>query len=218
MSLALRIIGQLLVVSSCPDLRRPLPTVTFNQLLKTWTPFQGSQPGSGLYSTMPFFSLLRKSNQPSLARPASADVASDPFSANPDELPQRRRKTEPTPSLPRPWRRKAASTVTRASSSPPTGPALPVTPKVESPASDAAIREIPTPMPLPTGSGVFLTNLTMVPPTEMIQAISPVPDLLAATWDKVKEGPKGVSMDRSLDVLGALLPQIATGSQTGVMP
>ncbi|KAI9438361.1 hypothetical protein H4582DRAFT_257215 [Lactarius indigo] len=159
---------------------------------------------------MPFFSLLRRSSQPSLARPASADVANDPFSGNPDEL---RRKTEPAPSFPRSWRRKAASSVSRAGSSPPIEPALPVTPKLESPAPDPAIREMPTPMPLPAAPDVFV-NLTMLPSTEMIPTISPVPDLLAATWDEVKDGPKGVSLDRSLDVLGDAI----TAAQSNAAP
>jgi hypothetical protein len=146
---------------------------------------------------MPFFSLLKK--HPDLRRAASAD----PLSASSDALPQSRRETELTPSLPRPWRRKVASTVSRAGSSPPMEPTLPITPKVESPAPDTAVREMPIPMPLPAGPGVFFTNLTMVPPTEMIPITIPVPDLLAATWDEVKDGPKGGSVDRSIDVLGA---------------
>ncbi|KAH9171873.1 hypothetical protein EDB89DRAFT_2070429 [Lactarius sanguifluus] len=160
---------------------------------------------------MPCFSLLRKSSQPSLARPASADVASGPFSENSDKLPQRRRKTEPTPSFPR-WR-KAASSVSRVGSSPPIEPALPVTLKVESPAPDNAIREMPTPMPLPAGPGVFV-NRTTLPPTEMIPTISPESDLLAATWDEVKDGPKDVSVDRSLDVLG----DATTAAQSNAAP
>ncbi|KAH9034702.1 hypothetical protein EDB85DRAFT_2288949 [Lactarius pseudohatsudake] len=162
---------------------------------------------------MPFFGLLRKSSQPSLARPASADVASGPFSENPDKLLQRRRKTEPTPSFPRSWRRKAASSVGRAGSSPPIEPALPVTPKVESPAPDTTIREMPTPMPLPAGPDVFL-NLTMLPSMEIIPTISPESDLLAATWDEVKDGPKGVSVDRSLDILGDAM----TAAQSNAAP
>jgi hypothetical protein len=76
-------------------------------------------------------------------------------------------------------------------------------PKVESPTSDASIREMPTPMPLAVGPDVFFTNLAMVPPTEMIPTITPVPDLLAATWDQVKGGPKGDTLDRAIDIIGA---------------
>ncbi|KAH9077795.1 hypothetical protein EDB83DRAFT_2548774 [Lactarius deliciosus] len=117
------------------------------------------------------------------------------------------------PSLPRPWKRKAASTVSRASSPPPIVPALPVAPKVESPAPDTATREMPTPMPLPAGPDIFV-NLTMLPSTEIIPTVSPVPDLLAATWDEVKDGPKGVSVDRSLDVLGDAM----TAAQSNAAP
>ena len=146
---------------------------------------------------MPLFSLSKK--HPGLRRAASADL----LSASSDVLPQGRRETEPTPSLPRPWRKKGTSTVSRAGSSPPMEPTLPVAPRVESPAPDTAVREMPIPMPLPAGPGVFFTNLTMVPPMEMMPTISPVPDLLAATWDEVKDGPKGGTVDRGIDVLGA---------------
>ena len=149
---------------------------------------------------MPFFNLSKKRSN--LIRAASADVASDPLSGDAGVLPQRRRETEPTTPLPRPWKRRGTSTPTRASSSLPMEPALPVAQTVESPAPEAAIREMPTPMPLPTGPGVFFTNLAMVPPTEMIPTISPVPDLLSATWDDVKDGPKGGSIDRGIDVIG----------------
>jgi hypothetical protein len=73
----------------------------------------------------------------------------------------------------------------------------PIIPKVESPTSDPAIREMPTPMPLPA------TNLAMVLPTEMIPTINPVPDSLAATWNLVKDGVKDDNVDKAIDVLGA---------------
>jgi hypothetical protein len=78
-------------------------------------------------------------------------------------------------------------------------------PKAESPAAYPIEREVPTPTPLPAVPGVYVTNLTMASPTEMIPATNPVPDLLAATWDKVKDGPKGdnSNLERGLDVLGA---------------
>ena len=152
---------------------------------------------------MPFFSLSRKLSHPNLSQAASGDVTSNPVSGSSNELPQRRKDTESTSSLPRPWRRKGTSTATRASSSPPMERSLPVIPKVESPTSDDSIREMPTPMPLSAGPEVFFTNLTMVPPREMIPAINPVPDLLAATWDQVKGGAKGDSVDRAIDIVGA---------------
>ena len=82
-------------------------------------------------------------------------------------------------------------------------PVIPIIQKVESSAPNAAIREIPTPMPLPTGPGVVFTNFTVVPPTEMISTISPEPGLLAEAWDRVKDGPKDDSVNRAIDVLGA---------------
>lgn len=91
-------------------------------------------------------------------------------------------------------------TGTRASSSLPVEPALPKA------SSGAVEREVPTTTPLSAVPGVVVTNLTIIPPTETIPATNPVPGPLAATWDKVKDGPKGDNndgMDRSLDVLGA---------------
>jgi hypothetical protein len=81
----------------------------------------------------------------------------------------------------------------------------PILPKVtvESPTSEPAIREMPTPMPLPAGPGIFFTNLAMVPPTEMIPTVDPVPDSLAATWNLVKDGVKDDNVDGAIDVLGA---------------
>ena len=37
----------------------------------------------------------------------------------------------------------------------------------------------------------------------MVPTINPVPDLLAATWDQVKGGAKGDSVDRAIDIVGA---------------
>ena len=152
---------------------------------------------------MPFFSLSRKSSQPSFTHAASDDAASNPLSGNSDELPHRRRNAGSTSSLPRLWRRKGASTTSRDSSSPPIESDIPIIPRVESSASDPAIREMPTPIPLPTGPDVVFTNFTVVPSTEMISTISPEPDQLAATWDQVKDGPKDKKVDRAIDVLGA---------------
>ena len=152
---------------------------------------------------MPFFSLSKKLSHPNLSQATSGDVTSNPVSGNSNELPQRQRDTGPTPSLPRPWRRKGASTAAHASSSPPMEPINPIIPKVESPTSDDSIRDMPTPMPLSAGPEVFFTNLTMVPPRDMIPTINPVPDLFAATWDQVKGGAKGDSVDRAIDIVGA---------------
>ena len=37
----------------------------------------------------------------------------------------------------------------------------------------------------------------------MVPTINPMPDLLAATWDQVKGGAKGDSVDRAIDIVGA---------------
>ena len=152
---------------------------------------------------MPFLSLLRKLSHPNLSQAASRDVTGNLVSGSSTELPQRRRDAESTPSLPRPWRRRGTPTATRASSSATMEPIFPIMPKVESPASDDSIREMPTPMPLSAGPEIFFTNLAMVPPREMVPTINPMPDLLAATWDQVKGGAKGDSVDRAIDIVGA---------------
>ena len=161
---------------------------------------------------MPFFSILRKLGHPNPSQAASVDVTSNPVPGNSNELPQRQRDTESTPSLPRPWRKKRTPTATRVSSSLPMEPILPIIPKVESPTSDNFIQEMPTPMLLSTGPGPSFANLAMVAPREMIPTINPVPDLLAATWDQVKGGAKGDSVDRAIDTLGAnetsLVPRV----------
>ncbi|KAF8273628.1 hypothetical protein EI94DRAFT_1795034 [Lactarius quietus] len=162
---------------------------------------------------MPFFSVLKHFNHPSNARSPSADVTSNPLSENSDDTSRRRRESEPTRPLPQPWslRRKAASAISRARSSPPTEPALVVIRKVKSSAPDAPGREIPIPVPLPAGPGVIVSDINMVPPMEMIPATtSPVPDMLAATWDQVKDGLKSESVGQSPGAPGALGNAIGT--------
>ena len=85
-------------------------------------------------------------------------------------------------------------------------PAHSVTSNVENRGyDDAVVHEMLTSMPLLNGPVIFATDLTMVPPMEMIPTPSPVPDLLSVAWDEVKDGPKGgsVPVDRSIDVLCA---------------
>lgn len=153
---------------------------------------------------MPFFSVLRHFNHPNNnARSASADEASDPSSGDSDESSRRRRESEPTRPLPQPWslRRKGASAISRARSSPPIDPTFLVTRKTKRSAPDAPGREIPIPVPLPPNHGVIVTDMIMAPPMDMIST-SPVPDLLAATWDRVKDGQKGDSVDRAANAIG----------------
>lgn len=155
---------------------------------------------------MPFFSVLRHFNHPNNnPRSASADEENDPFSENSDEISRRRRESEPTRPLPQPWslRRKGASAISRARSSPPMNPALLVPRKAKRSAPDAPGRGIPIPMPLPPSPGVIVTDITIAPPMEMISTTSPLPDPLAATWDLVKDGQKGDSVDRGVNALGA---------------
>jgi hypothetical protein len=159
---------------------------------------------------MPFFSVLRHFNHPNNnARSPSTDEASDPSTGNSDELSRRRRESEPTRPLPQPWslRRKGASAISRARSSPPIDPTLLATRKAKRSAPDAPGRDIPIPIPrpLPPGPGITFTDISMAPPMEMISTTSPVPDLLAATWDRVKDGQKhnGDIIDRGVNALGA---------------
>ncbi len=76
-------------------------------------------------------------------------------------------------------------------------------PKVESPTPDVEVPEMPLPMPLPTSPGVVLTNLTMVPPPEMIPAVVSAPDKLVEAWDAVKADPNIAKPSRELDSVGS---------------
>ena len=72
-------------------------------------------------------------------------------------------------------------------------------PNAESRTSDVEVPE----MPLPTSPGVLLTNLTMLPPPEMIPAVVPAPDKLAEVWDAVKTDPSTAKPSRELDSVGS---------------
>ena len=147
---------------------------------------------------MPFPRLLRKFSQPNLTRTTTTDHAGRSPSSNGSNSAskQQRQPSEPVPTLPRPWRRKTTSTGDRAGSS------SPVTSKVESVASE--VEKNPLPMSLPAaGPDVYLTNLSVVPHTEMMSVLSPVSDTLAEAWDAVKDGPKDSNKNPRLNTVGA---------------
>jgi hypothetical protein len=157
---------------------------------------------------MSFSRLLRKLSQPSLAHPAPTSAGSSPRASADDphesHTGKRRQASEPMPAIPRPWRRKRPATADRSSLSQSTStPTLPP-PKAESPTSDGGMRDTPAPMPLPTSTpGVFLTNLAMLPPPEMIPAVDPVQDKLTEAWTLVKDDPKIADKTPGLNTAGA---------------
>ena len=153
---------------------------------------------------MSFSRLVRKFSQPSLAHPAPADSGNSPqtSSEDPHERPQRRRASEPTPVVPRPWWRKRPWTVGRSSQYQATSSPL-LIPKAQSPTSNVEVPETLLPMPLPTFPGVVLTNLAMVSPPEMIPAVVLAPDKLAEAWDAVKDDPNMAKTSRELDSVGS---------------
>jgi len=59
---------------------------------------------------------------------------------------------------------------------------------------------MPFQKPLPPDPSVFLTNLAMVPPPEMITAGRP--DKLAEAWDAVRDDPGVANISRKLDAAG----------------
>jgi hypothetical protein len=61
---------------------------------------------------------------------------------------------------------------------------------------------MPPPMPPPPDPSVFLTNLAMVPPPEMILVSNPVQDKLAEAWGEVKGDPAVANISRELDAVG----------------
>ncbi|KAI9464119.1 hypothetical protein BJY52DRAFT_887705 [Lactarius psammicola] len=156
---------------------------------------------------MPFSRSFRKSSQPSLARPVSADEGRN--SENSDDSPQQ--VTEPIPTTRRSWRKKTVSTTNRSISLP---PRLPLTPGSKSPSPEVTVRDQPIPTPLPTAPDIFVTNLTLVPCPETMPTTSPVPDMLAEAWDVVKDGPKDSDMSRTMNAVDDAVDSI----QSSVAP
>jgi hypothetical protein len=150
---------------------------------------------------MSFSRLLRKLSQPSLVPIASTDAGSSPSADEPNGRSQRRQSSEPTRTVPRPWRRKRPSTAGQSSISRQTS-TPPLAPKAEGPTPQGGVPEMPPPVPILPDPSVFLTNLAMVPPPEMILVSSPVQDKLAEAWDEVKGDPVVANISRELDAVG----------------
>ncbi|KAI0252756.1 hypothetical protein BJV78DRAFT_266553 [Lactifluus subvellereus] len=148
---------------------------------------------------------LRKFNQPSLARSTSADAGRTPSSDNSDEAPQQRRQaSEPMSIIPRSWKRSRKETATTDDHTDPSQATstLPLSSKVENPTSNAGIREMPPSTPLPAaGLNVLVTDLSMVPHTEVMPVRNPVSDTLAEIWDADKDGPNDSNMSRRLNAV-----------------
>ena len=153
---------------------------------------------------MPFPRLLRIFGQLSLARFRSADAGRTPSEGSEKAPKQRRQASEPMSIISRPWksRGKTACTSDRANSSPPTS-TLPSSSEAESPTSDVGIHQMPSPTPLPaTGPSVPLTNLSIVPHTEITPVQNLVSDTVAEAWNAVNDGPKDPNMSRRLNAVG----------------
>jgi hypothetical protein len=145
--------------------------------------------------------LLRKFSHPSLVPTASTDAESSPSVDEPNGQPQHRQYSEPTLTIPRPWRKKRPSTAGSSSISRQTS-APPLRPRVGDPTPEGGVPEIPFPKPLPPDPSVFLTNLSVIPPPGMITVSSPVQDKLAEAWDAVKDDPGVANISRELDAAG----------------
>jgi hypothetical protein len=152
---------------------------------------------------MSFSRLLRKHSTPTLAPPAPTNAGSNHSADDPNGQPQRRQASEPTRTIPRPWRRKRPSTASHSSlSGQTTTSPTSISPRAEDLTPQGEVGEMPIPMPLPPDPNVFMTNLAMVPPPEMIEASSPVQDKLAEAWGAVKDDPGVAKPSRELDTAG----------------
>ena len=149
--------------------------------------------------------LLKKFNPPSPSRATSPEAGTGLPSDNLNGLPQPRRDpTEPSPIMPRRWRKKTSSTDDRLSSSPPTRTSTPpLRSTVGSPTTEAGPHEMPMPMPLPAGPSFFLSNLSMEPVPETVSGSSPTSDKLTEAWNMVKDGPSDSNLNQRLNALGA---------------
>lgn len=156
---------------------------------------------------MSFSRLLKRYSQPSFTHSAPTSAAGGDHSSDDFNRPsQRRQASEPTPTMPRPWRRKKKSTTDHAqANSSRSSSILPSTANAESPTPEGKTCEMPVPLPLPPNPGFFPTTLAMEPPPEATLAISPVPDELAEAWDAVKDDRNVSDMSRALDAAGAPL-------------
>jgi hypothetical protein len=154
---------------------------------------------------MPLSRLLKKLSHPNLVPPAATDTGSILSTDNHNGQPQ---SSEPTRTIPRPWRRKRTltghSSISWQSSMPP------LTLKVEYPLAQGGMRELLFDKPLPPVPGVFLTKQSMVSSPDMVPVCSStVQDKLAEAWDAVKDDARLAKMSRELHTAGMYsLPRV----------
>jgi hypothetical protein len=146
---------------------------------------------------MPFPQVLRKFSHPNLARSAP-DAGTD--SSDDSNKPPRRRQASEAKPMSRWWRAKRPSTADHPSPSQPIFTHTP-TPKAESFHSEDGVNVMPSSNPLPSTTGVFVTNPDKASLSE-IPTRSPAPDKLAEAWDAIKDGPNVVSTSRKVDTIG----------------
>ena len=142
---------------------------------------------------MPFPRLLKRSSQPTFARPGTThDVESS--TSDDSNIRRRGRKAgESMAIIHRPWKAKRPPSDPSQST-----PTLPLTFKAKGPTTEIEVDEVSSRSPaIP---GVLLTNPSVVPSPVMVPAANPAPDKLADAWDAVKGDPK--IADRTLDSVG----------------
>ena len=105
-------------------------------------------------ASMSFSRLLKKYSQPSFTHSAvSAPTGAGGDHSSGDSNKPTRQASEPTPTIPRPWRKKKTSTTDRAqANSSRSSSVLPSTANAEGPISEGKTCETPVPMPLPPTS------------------------------------------------------------------
>jgi len=151
---------------------------------------------------MSFSRLLKKYSQPSFPHSAPTGAGGDPSSGDSDKPSQRRQASEPTPTIPRPWRKKTSTTDRAQANLSLSSSILPSTANAESPTSEGKTCEMPVSMSLPPTVGFLPTNLSMEPPPEATPAISPIPDNLAEAWDVASRNVSNVI--RAIDAIDAV--------------
>jgi hypothetical protein len=143
--------------------------------------------------------LLKKLSHPTLVPPATTDAGSILSTDNLNGHPQ---SSEPTRTIPRPWRRKRAltghSSISQQSSTPPLTPKRAET---EYPLAQGGMREMLFDKPLPPEPSVFLTKLSMASSPDLMPICSsPVHDKLSEAWDAVKDDARVAKMARSQEL------------------
>ena len=158
---------------------------------------------------MSFSRLLRKFSHPNLVSPASTDTEISRPASDSKRHPQRRQASEPTHTVPRPWKKKRSSTARSSISQQTSTP--PLTPEAVGPTIESRVDEIFPPVPVIPSGG--LTNAAVVSSPESVLAIDPVPDKLAEAWDAVKDDPRVAKASRELDTVGVCpLPRLFPGA------